>query len=1618
MLDSLAAAIKNNEVSYKYHNLRARVIALWDLCGGEVDCRVFYLCLSTLAILAKDYEYALEPLVRCRKYRLAASVATMGGLTESARVFSLCALLSGESGEIDQYISEICVARHDAQVLEHLLDDRRGDSEALERIASCAYYLFTASGGKLRRDITPYDSAYDAAAELLASIPPQWRCRESAVDRFAEFESYSFPDQPAAPAEEKEEEELLTGVITRFEKEPKWGFLSKTHYFYITQVRDDTERGILLRKLLELGLWDQLEVSFKLGESVTQVGNSAATSLELTEKGAAEALARIESARPYGARQEGFVEVYFPYYRNGRIQTPENKYNFKLSAVTDPWLRAYYANTFSPKEQDVTFDAAGRNAFNVCWKEPDEAIRASVESYVSEAEKEAFARFLEGLNAPGDKVKLPEEDPFASFRYTDLPAWRPKGKNVRQGALAWGGKTCIREAEPEKPAEPEATRAASARPVAEKPSRPASDSRAVADQARRARLSGQLEQAAHLFETALQQRGDFDERVLGDYITVLQQVGRIDDALEVLRQYEKQLSDVKLLNLRIGLYDKKKDYKALCPLYESAFQSATTVSTKSHNLIRLIDAYSKLGEYENALATCQRWETFYNQNRFSTDAEKLHRVSASISRHKAYCYYFLGRVEEAREIATSLVRLNPADAIANSILDGTLGNDRAAGAQDAAEILTLPGADELTDISPDDEFSEEEDEGTEESRSRLSRFVRAMIAQADLTANLKSSGYRDGRYVGSTEDGLKDAKQLADRRRISARARSDSLFAACKLIEQLEQNDENHRNLRNLGIHKVRYAGRGMAAWGDVMVAQARQMDTARMAYLYALRVLTPLRRGPEQSWVDSYNRYIKSFFLAQSGSNSLEEYITAQTNRSDRDGANTDVLADGRIPDVLLPEFTVGMLLLTDALGTQKNRQVTFLEELYSRNPELRRSVCRQLKDYVETGFVAAIGKGEFVSMMQEAAEKLKARAVSLSALLTDIASTLMKERIPTGLLAQLQDTRWSSFLTATDRSRLSRISYIVRRSQEYYDSGDFESRADCLRAVMLEVNELLQQIRKEPTDVSYDIFLPALDQMSLKLTDKQAELYQTLLPRLSLEETIPPFRTPDGQVQIQLTVKNGQNYQTADSFTITAVSGPEVLRCDLPAPLQSLRGGEEAEVGLRVTVDGAAEQSGSFSATISCAYKCSDWQQTSITRSMEQTFTFVIRSEDFKALSNPFAAYEENVMADETMFLGRSTQIEQIAEMLRTPAGGPNYGRAIAVYGQTRTGKTSLLYHLTNRLRDRYGDQILIWDIGNLGELGLEDGESFMANFVYALLDTGLEAIRKDKPLAARLAQEGLTSPLDEISERPSFAVTLFNAYMRRLNEILRGEGKLIVLMADEFTYLHGYIKSGRIPNEFMRFWKALLQNNCIFAIIAAQDNMPDFMREYPNEFACMELLRLNYLAEPDAKKLIRTPLEAANNRPHLFRDDGCVDEIYKLTAGSPYLTIILCSKLVSYLNEKGAYMVTRGIVDDFLRTRVLGPSSFLLEKHFEPQVDERGKPELHEINRGLLLSVARLSQTGGYARLQDIVSGSALSAERIEGYLARLVDRSVLVKEGRDGYRIQVKLLEKWLIDTMGV
>lgn len=1615
VLSSFRDARKTNSLASKYHTLRMKTLNLWDKCDLSADYRCFYLLLGLLAVEAEDYFNAYEPLVRAREYALAACAAARAEDPGKEIAFLLCALLNRDPQvQVDRFLADACVRRTDVSILSALLEVYQQDPETCEAIAACADHAYRSLGPTA----APMEFAADcdpvtAANTLIKAMPQAWQIQSQLLRAYEEYNGYLYP----APQNPQDGADYYTGIIEKYDIAGKWGRI-RIHpdcqapvtaplYFQLQQVPCETPEDVLLRRMLMEDRGEGLEVSFYIGMSrqPKRVGNPAATDLMLTDAGLDEAERRLTA--PKDGTMVGYIEEESFNIRKGVgvIRAGGKKFSFNAAAVIDPRLKAYYENCFQPMDQTVSFHvvrvgASKLHALDICWENPREK---DLETYCTELSAQTLEQWeslrrerdLE-LAGVRDRGSVYTQEPFV-----DLEDWVPVNKRTAK-PLTWPAQVrpTVKKEEPE----PAPVPVPEKQEKTEKPAAKAEETvlgKAYADTGRKAMMKNRLEDAEAAMLQALAQGANPDS-VVGDLVTIyLRQPEKLNRAVELLDKYESKLSREKVLNLRVSTYDKLKDHSVLCGLYEEVFRLTTSVSRKSHALIRLAYSLTVLKRYDEALVICQRWERLFQQNRYSADAVKLRGAKPSIERQKAVCYYHTGRQEEARQIAMELVRNNPADTAANAILDGTL-----TASESGQDEGTLGNMDELM-----------QEGATEDHSTQMPRLVQDQIQATDVSEVLKTKHIRDKRYIGTVAQANADINTLSAKTGNTPRSRSMNHFAICKIMGDVESREKKSFWK---GQQVRRLAGRGMASLGDYLLSISSQMDSARMAYLYAIQMLPP-EMGVEQDMANAYNRLIKSYFM---GREKLSVYIDQQNISHSKDGINTDVFVTDSLAEVLVPEFFVGILQLLSALDGQPKYRRQLIDDLYNRNRDLRKQVIRQMSEFLgDAADDDSLNAASFAERLDQSVRGLKLQITVLAQALRDVTNQLMGKPLEEDDLTAIGRDDWHRNLCATDFKRLQMLHKLLRRTQDYHFDLDFENRTDCLRAVLSEAKDLMESIQKEPTALSYDVYLPVLDTIVEKISDCQDVLYQEYQPRLSWRESIQPFKTREGLVQVQLMVKNEQNCQTADMLRVEAVLDGDVLQSWGSSPLNNLRGGEEREILMTLDITGEAKQAGSFCAALKYTYRRSKADHSVEQMSGEQTFTLVLRSEDFVPLKNPYKDHIGNRMDDVNMFYGRSQQIDQMVEMLCPRSTGKmNYGRAIAMYGQTRTGKSSLLYHFQKRLEEQYGQRVVVWDMGNIGNLNAEQSvEYYLPTFLYRMLDIGSAALEDHEVLCDCVEDADLMPPLTEILREPQFATLHFMSYMSRLNRILKEQQCIIVLFVDEFTYLHGLIRKGRLSEDFMKFWKAFLQDYCVFAVIAGQDDTPEFIREYPNEFACMETMKVTYLDEISAKLLIREPLERDNGGRRIFLNNDPVDELYRLTAGSAYLTILLCSHLVNYLNEKGASTVTRGIVADFLEKKAFGPMSFLEENNFEPQIRERGHEELDYVNKRLLHSIARMSQANGRADISKLSctdeQGVALDQEQIQRLVDRLVDRNVLVSAANGYCWIQVKLLEQWLINTMG-
>ena len=1601
VLDSLENAVANHTLADKLHDLKARTNRAEQTAETEPARALLAALMGALELGAEEYQTASLCFSQAGWPELAAECLIQAGKPEEALPLLVQAALSGRCLQYAgcRVLGEGC---REERNLSPIIrgKEQTGDGDALRRLLLDAAVAVEGEDEELEGDAS--SDPGELLDALFYALPASWKELSQEVrDREEQMAQAELERQKEEAAPEKP---ALTTTIQNFFPEQRYGFLRvfpDNIFFYVTQV---TDQDLALRQLLAKGDFSGLEVSYERGTN--HLGRLAASNIRLTERGQREAAKRLGRVGR-DEFQRGTLLFYDKDKAWGKVIDLKGiKWSFKDNALVDPWLEEYCHTNLFFSEQEVFFRLDtlkdGKQVVGQMMRERpfDEAEISYLALKPSAARLEQWAAFNAALDAPPE---VDESDPYEDCPYEPLAPEEDKKKE--QAPLSKRVQPASDEKqssgsgqESAEPPRPAPAPVPEAEPVRKATAWKLGDPCPNYEKAHQLLIRGSLDTALYYYKRALE-REEKLESTVADLIGLYNRLpDGWQDAVDLFNQYRDYLTKEKALNLEIQIYQKGKTTEALehlCAVLEQAIRASARGSRKSHHMIQKAQTYIRLGRYGDALETYRRWRDLYSQYRSTPEGDRLAKAELSVKKGEATCYYHQGEFTEAERLAKEVLRLYPADPIANGILDHNLG-------------VGTYNQDEFNDLSYDDEDPDEDP-----TDGLLNGYVLARIRNLDLAAVVKSH-ISGGRYVGTPAEAAQEIRQQSSARGGSAKTRSDKLFAAARIIDELMDRYEPENRSgplwkKELTLQNEKiYASRAIAAWGDYMVDNANQLDTARFAYLSCLPNLGPKNR----CFRDSVNCFLRSYTMGQ---RELSAFISQQAAGSGHDALDFRFLSERSLAEALYPEFLVGVLRLMREL---RGRRMDFKQGLYDAKP-LRAGLLRQLGKVLGDPVTMQEDMVDFSGMLNRAGDLLRKREEELERHMEECARHVMGSLEEERSFHELQSPDWANWLDATDYARLQEFCGILRRECDYHKGMDFEHRAECLKDTIQRIDQLNAAIRETPTRLSFDVYVHALEDIRSQLIEQLANMYEMLPPMLTWELSTPPHYDSSGEVRVYLSVSNQRNHQTADTIEYEG-DGEDILSCrpeDGRGSINGLRGDTYTEVILLVRLTEQARQMGSFTLNLRYSYRYNRTAKD-FTKSEPQVaeLTCVVRAEQFRKLENPYTKNIGSPMHDESMFYGRNDELDRICGKICPPAAPPSYSHGIAIYGQTRTGKSSLLYHLRRRLsQPAYRDRVVIWEVQNMGDILMDSGDA-VVGFFYHLLNIAQESFDSRPELAAVLAEREVENPAERILEKPDYASVLFANYMRQLDRIFRERGMVIVVLLDEFTYLHTKIKDGTISGDFMKFWKGFLQNYCVFAVVAGQDDMPDFIRENQNEFACMELMRITYLEEEPAKQLIREPLMRENRLAEPPFQESAVDTLYSLTAGSAYLTILLCANLVDYMNAIGAAMAGEAIVKSFLRTRAFGRMSFLDESIFEPQLNERGRPELKEINGKILLEVARISRTTGQASLREICA--ALPGEAgINDALDRLVQRNVLEQVTGDAYRIEVKLLERWLLETRG-
>jgi WD40 repeat protein len=269
-----------------------------------------------------------------------------------------------------------------------------------------------------------------------------------------------------------------------------------------------------------------------------------------------------------------------------------------------------------------------------------------------------------------------------------------------------------------------------------------------------------------------------------------------------------------------------------------------------------------------------------------------------------------------------------------------------------------------------------------------------------------------------------------------------------------------------------------------------------------------------------------------------------------------------------------------------------------------------------------------------------------------------------------------------------------------------------------------------------------------------------------------------------------------------------------------------------------------------------------------------------------NPYIA--GNPVTSPEMFFGR----EDIFQFIRQTLTGQHRDNVIVLYGQRRTGKTSVLYQMHTHLDPHY--LCIFIDIHGLALEGL-------GGFLWELANEIVRALR-------RRYQIELPRP-----NRPEFMADPRNFFENEfLNQVWSVCGdRHVLLMLDESIRLQEQVLSGRLEHDVFEYMRHLMQHyerlNFLFSLGSGLEEME---KEYAFLFNVGLYKKISFLDRNASNALITQPVK------DLYQvEPTAVERIYQITSGHPYYTQLLCHSLFNRWQQQRVSRIEVRHVDKVL-------------------------------------------------------------------------------------------------------
>ncbi|MCB9609780.1 MAG: hypothetical protein H6716_24520 [Polyangiaceae bacterium] len=574
-------------------------------------------------------------------------------------------------------------------------------------------------------------------------------------------------------------------------------------------------------------------------------------------------------------------------------------------------------------------------------------------------------------------------------------------------------------------------------------------------------------------------------------------------------------------------------------------------------------------------------------------------------------------------------------------------------------------------------------------------------------------------------------------------------------------------------------------------------------------------------------------------------------------------------------------------------------------------------------------------------------------------------------------------------DRQRVDALARHMDDASRFILERDYVEREGRHARLTAKLEDLASEIISMPTRLSIELLHPLVVQLKERLDESFTEFQDAATPVIEIANVLSgDYSTLDaaGILAIAIEAANRSGGAPVERLDVSPIEEEGLTCVEAGHIAEPLRGGDRREVRVRVRPSAQQIRDGAFTLRVRVEHR-----SRAGSRVEAGDYSLPVRlalSEAFEPVRNP---YEEHSGGGEVrqgnMFFGRVGLLDRIERQMTT---GP-IGQCFVLYGQKRSGKSSVLVQLEHRIKAPALAVKLT--------LGAVDTSNAQANFVTLCLDRVEERIADDLGIGLRDWPDRASIAQDSVGS--------FRRGMRAARAALTTAGWVdprVILLIDEFTYLYEYIEEGIVPPTFMRHWKGLLETQTFSAVLVGQDSMPKFKERYANEFARTHDERLSYLSLDEAKALATEPI--ALHGQSRYRGKA-LDKLMQLTAGNPFFLQIICDRLVRHINHPDVRspFITEWDVDAVVQSLV--GADGLGEERFDSLITVAGE-SVAEATRdqylAVLWSIARASNLAALSELPSVANRDDL--------LKDMADREVIERDSAGRFSIRVGLFAEWL------